>query len=54
LQSGIDKGQEQGEKGVLCLIRRGGRRNSKRKEGLKRRKTNDFNNKKTEKSKINK
>jgi hypothetical protein len=44
--------QEEGEKGVLCLVRRGGRRNSKRKERLKRRKTNDFNTKKTDKSKI--
>jgi hypothetical protein len=54
LQSGIEKGQEEGEKGVLCLVRRGGRRNSKRKEGLKRRKTNDFNNKKKDKTKNNK
>jgi hypothetical protein len=30
------------------------RKNSKRKEGLKRRKTNDLNNKKTEKSDNNK
>jgi hypothetical protein len=54
LQSGIDKRQQEGEKGVLCLVRRGGEEIQKRKEGLKRRKTNDFNNKKTEKSKSNK
>jgi len=54
LQSGIEKRQEEGEKGVLCLVRRGGGRNSKRKERLKRRKTNDFNTKKTDKSKNNK
>jgi hypothetical protein len=36
---------------VLFLARQGGRRNSKRKERLKRRKTNDLNIKKTNKVK---
>jgi hypothetical protein len=42
--------------GRLCCAKlgRGERRNSKRKERLKRRKTNDLNNKKTDNIEINK
>ena len=48
-QRGIENGGGEGEKTVLCLVRKGGREGIQKEDRLKRRKTNDFNLKKTDK-----